>query len=310
MGDGSPARVALTGATGFIGRQLQASLLDHGHAVRVLVRPASRNRGHILPACEVHEVPLTEPRAIAGALEGVDAAIYCAGSVRGARFADFEHANVIGARAMAQAVIAQSRDIPLLLISSLAASRPEVSHYARSKFEGERAVQSIARLEWSIIRPPAVYGPNDREMLPLLQAIRRGIAPIPGPAGQRLSLLHVEDLARAVLAWLAHHDRCGEQLFAIDDGREGGYDWDAIIAAVARGGALKLPIPRPLLAAVAGSNAALARWFGYAPMLTPGKVRELWQPEWLCDNAAFSAATRWRPRIALADGARQLFGGA
>ncbi|MET0254319.1 MAG: hypothetical protein ABW193_00915, partial [Luteibacter sp.] len=57
----------------------------------------------------------------------------------------------------------------------------------------------------------------------------------------------------------------------------------------------RLSIPAPILRVVAGVNQAAARVFGYAPMLTPGKVREITHADWVCDGRAFSEATGWQP---------------
>jgi nucleoside-diphosphate-sugar epimerase len=299
-------RVALTGATGFIGRHLALALQRAGIAVRALVRPESRNISKLPPGCETRVVRLAEDAGIAGALAGADAVVYCAGSVRGARYQDFEAANVQGVAHIAAALAASAPATPLLLMSSLAASRPHVSPYARSKFEGEQAVRG-ASISWSILRPPPVYGPEDREMRALFVSIHRGLAPVLGPPGQRLSLLHVEDLARACLAWLDNVEACRGQVYAIDDGRERGYDWQAIIEEVKPGTGIRIRVPRTLLAAIGRVNLLGASLFGYAPMLTPGKVTELWQDSWLCDNSAFSAATGWTPRIRLKEGTQRLF---
>ena len=195
---------------------------------------------------------------------------------------------------------------PFLLISSLAASRPGLSDYARSKWLGEEVLRSRASCPWTILRPPAVYGPGDREMLPILQMARRGLVLRPGPRKQRLSLVHVDDLARAVLAWLNAWQACDGKTLTLDDGRPDGYDWPAIARAARNGRSMTVGIPRFLLHAVAGMNRGLAGAFGYAPMLTPGKARELTQADWLCDNSEISRATGWSPEIDLERGIRLL----
>lgn len=302
--------VVLTGATGFIGRHLQARLLAQGLPVRALVRPRSRNLAQLHPACEALQVALDDNAALTRALADARAVIYAAGSVRGARPEHFHQANVAGVERTAQALAALAEPPPLLLLSSLAASRPELSDYAASKAAGERALARHPGLPWTILRPPAVYGPGDREMLPLLVWIRRGVMLVPGPAGQRLSLLHVEDLAAAALAWLQGWPNCRDGTYAIDDGHPGGYDWPAIAEAVAGRPLRPLRLPGAALHALAGANRWLALALGYAPMLTPGKARELTHPAWLgTDNPAFEAATGWRPAIGLAEGARRLFEG-
>lgn len=122
-----------------------------------------------------------------------------------------------------------------------------------------------------------------------------------------MSLLHVDDLVEAVLSWLSSPSACVGQTYAIDDGTPGGYSWRAIGEAVSRGRFRMLAVPRLWLQAAARVNLLISGLFGYAPMLSPGKVRELVQPEWLCDNTAFARATGWQPRLNLRRGAQTLF---
>jgi len=300
------ARVLMTGATGFIGHHLQRFLLDRGHSVRALVRPASVDAAGLDPRCERHVGELTDVRLVAEAMCGVDAVVYGAGAVRGRDYADFAAANVEGIRTMVAAAGAATQAPHLLLLSSLAASRPQLSHYAGSKRAGEEALRASA-LDWTILRPPAVYGPGDVEMRPLLALVRRGLSLRPGPPEQRLSLLHVADLAAAVAACLSHRDACRGQCFSLDDGAPGGYDWHDIAVAVAGRRVRQVGVPGWLLGGAAQANLLGAGLFGYRPMLTPGKVRELRQVRWVCDNRALSEATGWTPDIDLVAGAAALF---
>lgn len=302
-----PRRVLLTGATGFIGRRLHRLLLDHGIAVRAVLRPGSPGTAHLDARCEVVVADLNDGGALAEAVADVDAVVYGAGAVRGREPADFHAANVAGVEAAAVALRRHRPTASLLLLSSLAASRPELSPYAASKRAGERALAAAGLDEWCILRPPAVYGPGDAELRGLFDLARRGLALRPGPAGQRLSLLHVDDLCRAVLAALTHADACRGRTFEIDDGRPDGYDWDAIGRAVAGRRVRQLGVPAWLLGGLARANLAASAITGRAPMLTPGKVRELREPRWLCDNRPFTLATGWAPQIDLASGVARLF---
>lgn len=300
--------VLLTGATGFVGRQLQQRLLADGYRVRAVLRPSAKGAQGLLTGCERVVAELSDQAALTRGLEGADAVIYCAGSVRGSRAEDFRPANVDGVRTLALAMSQIASTAPLLLVSSLAASRPQISDYALTKFEGENVMREFPQLAWSILRPPALYGPGDKEMRPILQWLRRGFAAVPGPAAQRLAVLHVEDFAAAVVAWLRSGERCRHGTYALDDGTPGGYDWAALGRAVAGREVRLLAVPERLLSGVARLNRMLSLAFGYRPMLTPGKVRELRQLDWVGDNREFHLATGWQPAIGLAEGAQRLFG--
>jgi len=301
------AAVFITGATGFIGQHLATRLLAAGHRVHAQIRP-DRQRDERLPsACQQIPVDLTDTGKLTDVANEVDAVIYCAGSVRGRRAADFAKANIDGVSAMAWALENSVNTPPMLLLSSLAASQPQLSDYAHSKSAGEKVLLGRSSLPWTIFRPPAVYGQGDKEMLPLLKLVQRGYVIHPGPREQRLSLLHVEDLAAAVEAWLRAPRNCLRETYTIDDGTPGGYDWEDIARAVSQRRAHMIQVPRFILDACAVVNRFLSSIFRYSPMLTPGKVRELVHPEWLCDNHAFSAATGWQPSLDLSEGVRRLF---
>ncbi len=273
-----------------------------------MIRPEKVTDKRIPAACEQFPVSIVDVDGLAAIAGGCDAVVYCAGSVRGASPNDFSSANINGVRAMLEALGRVPDAPPLLLLSSLAASRPQLSDYSFSKHAGEQLLLDRPSLAWSILRPPAVYGPGDREVLPLLKMARRGLLIHAGPHDQRLSLLHVDDLARAVLAWLASWQHCLHKIYAIDDGRPEGYDWPSIGEAVSTGKCRLLKIPRLLLDVTARSNLLVAGLLGYRPMLTPGKVRELVQAQWLGDNSDFTAATGWKPNLDLHAGVQQLFG--
>ena len=272
-----------------------------------MIRPQTVTDKRLPAGCEQIPVGLTDVEGLTDIMAACDAVIYCAGSVRGRGPDDFSNANIDGVRSMLEALEGTPAAPPLLLLSSLVATRPQLSDYAFSKHAGEQLLLDSPSLAWSILRPPAVYGPGDKEMLPVLKMARRGLLAHAGPADQHLSLLHVDDLARAALAWLASWQQCQHQTYAIDDGRPGGYDWPAIGEAVSDGKYHSIKIPRLILDIAARSNLVAAKLLNYQPMLTPGKVRELTQTDWLGDNSGFSAATGWKPQLDLPTGAQKLF---
>ena len=306
-----PRTIAVTGATGFIGGMLIKHLLNAGYRVRALTRPRSAHKLPVLPGLEAVSGSFRDNESLRQLLQDSAAVVHCAGAVRGVTASDFNSVNVDAVKQLVRVALAQSPRPRFLSLSSLAARAPQLSHYAASKRQGEHALASMADdMEWVALRPPAVYGPGDREMLPLFQWMGRGIAPVLGEADSRVSLLYVEDLCAAVLGWLdAGHCRSG--IYELNDTRAGGYSWDEIIANVSALLArriIKLPVPAMLLGSIAAMNAATARLIGYAPMLTPGKVRELRHPDWVADNTALTAAIGWQPEFSLQQGLQRTMG--
>jgi nucleoside-diphosphate-sugar epimerase len=299
--------IALTGATGFIGRTLALRLISSGWQIRGLVRPSSQGSSKVEVAIQWIQGDLGDPDSLRHLVSGVDAILHCAGAVRGASQEHFNSVNVDGVARLVQVAREQHQLPRFLLMSSLAAREPHLSLYAASKRQGEEALAAGAGdMAWTAFRPPAVYGPGDKELLPLFRWTGRGIAPILGRADARFSLLYVEDLAEAVVKWLDF--RRGErQCFELHDGRPGGYSWGEVIETVARfygKTPFYLRVPESVLLFLARLNLTTALLLGYAPMLTPGKVRELRHHNWVCDNDALSREIGWFPRTSLEEGLR------
>ena len=303
--------VALTGATGFIGRALLKHLVDQGFQVKALRRtcshPPQPNPRELI---EWQTGDLEDVDSLRELVTDVDAVVHCAGAVRGATLDEFKRINTDGVTRLLQ-VATEQKVSRFLLMSSLAAREPSLSAYALSKKLGEDVLrQNGDGISWSILRPPAVYGPGDREMQPLLKLIKRGIIPIVGEKEGRFSLLYVDDLAEAVSSLLRSDSVPQGQCFELHDGHPDGYTWQEIATMTTHLNGKEphcLSIPRILMQTVSLANVSLARLVGYQPMLTPGKVRELFHPNWACDNTEITDATDWQPQVLFQEGMNRLF---
>jgi len=304
--------VALTGATGFIGTALIDVLIAAGWSVRALYRPKKGRVQPKLPHLEWLQGELDHDPALDILVDKADAVIHCAGAVRGATQADFDRVNENGALSVAKATMRIAPQAKFLLLSSLAAREPSLSFYSGSKWRGEQAIKSVSNgLQWTIIRPPAVYGPGDRELLPLFRSIAKGLAPLPAAGKQRFSMIYVDDLSTAIVKWLSCEVDC-KQTFELDDGRIGGYNWDTVLdisEQTLRNGAhvRRILIPITVLKIFFFIYMYAARLLNYAPMLTPGKIRELTHPNWLSEGQEFSRITGWQPRFQLDKGLDSIF---
>jgi nucleoside-diphosphate-sugar epimerase len=296
--------IALTGASGFVGAAIARRLAADGWQLRLLVRAGSEARVPALPGTKIVTGALTDRAALVELLAGAQALVHCAGAVRGAAYGDFEDVNVHGTQALLDAATPTLR---VLHISSLAARHPQLSHYAASKRAGElRVITALPADRRLVLRPPAVYGPGDRELRPLLDAMLRGFAIVPGSRAARFSLLHVDDLARLVACLLTDEAGWGA-IHEPDDGHPGAYTWTDLLATVAglRGRPIRwVCLPGPLLSALGAGNELLSGLLGRAPMLSRGKARELRWPDWMAAGNASLAATAWQPETDLAAGLR------
>jgi len=266
------------------------------------------------PALETVTGDVTDEDALKRLMTDCKAIVHVAGLVRGRSEADFLPVNAEGASRVARLARTMRISPRLILMSSLAAREPGLSAYAASKRKGEEQLAAECEgsdLSWAVMRPTAIYGPGDRELLPLFSLMARGITPVFGLPDGRVSLLHVSDLAHATIA-LINSDARG--VYELHDGRENGYSLDDIATIVesvtARGRGVRIRIPEHLLRGVASANLVASRLFGYQPMLTPGKVNELRHSDWVCDNTKLNRATGWQPMYSLNDGLQSLLNGA
>jgi len=300
-----PEVIALTGATGFVGAELVKQLVGTGHKIQALVRPSSTWKRPVDLDVNWIEGDLADLGSLHRLVDGVTAVVHCAGAVRGATREQFNRVNADGLGRLVHAAVVQQPAPRFLLISSLAAREPQLSHYAASKRMGEKVLaEKSDRLPWTIYRPCAIYGPGDRELLPIFKWMAKGIAPVLGSGNARFSLLYVNDLAKAIVRWL-NCSSCISNTFELHDGQPGGYSWCDVVNTFKHLRAkfvISVKVPMVIVRLVAALNLPLSRALGYAPMLTPGKVRELSHSEWVCDNAALSSATNWTPRILLPEG--------
>jgi nucleoside-diphosphate-sugar epimerase len=284
--------LAITGGTGFVGTRLIALATEGGHRVRALTRREQAEREHI----EWVPGDLQDTDALAKLAEGADAVIHVAGVVNAPDRAGFARGNIEGTANMLAA--AGGAGVKRFVhVSSLAAREPELSAYGWSKAEGDRLVEASG-LDWTIVCPPAIYGPGDLEMLELFKLARRGLALT--PPGGRVSVIEVGDLGRLLLA-LAVSDSCPMRLDC-DDGVEGGWshtDFARAIGTAVGKRVAAVGLPRPLMMAGAHLD-RLVR--GKGAKLTPDRVAYFCHEDWVIDGARRPPANLWVPLVPTPDG--------
>ena len=203
--------VAVTGATGFIGRHLTADLVRRGVEVRAIVRPRSTSAE---PAgATIVRAPL-QADALGPGFDGVDAVVHLAGVVSAVDAATYTSVNADGTRAVA--VAANAAGAHLVHVSSLAAAGPApasmpraedapsepITPYGRSKLDSERALRAMPSLSWTVLRPGVVYGPGDRAVLPLFKLAASPVVPVVGRPGAAYTFVYIPDVVRAIEAAL------------------------------------------------------------------------------------------------------------
>ena len=282
--------------------------MANGCKLQALTRTTSdRSR---LSGFNIHwvEGALEDVDSLRRLVRGADAVVHCAGAVRGATQAHFDRLNVDGVARLVRAAVEQHPLPRFLFISSLAAREPGLSHYAGSKRRAETVLADQAgKMPWVVLRPPAVYGPGDKETLPLWRWMARGFAFVLGSGKTRFSMIYVDDLAAAIQDCVLN-EHLPKGVFELHDGHPEGYSWQDVIDTVAHLKARsvrRIHMPVTVLRLLARLNLAVSLLFGYAPMLTPGKIREFRHPDWVCDNTAFTRETGWTPHVSLEKGLKR-----
>lgn len=286
--------VALTGATGFVGQAVLLAAARVNLDVCALTRRKQRLRGGV----DWVNGDLADTDALKRLMAGASAVIHIAGVVNAPDAAGFDAGNLQGTLRVIEAAHAMGVS-RIVHVSSLAAREPDLSMYGASKLRGEKLVRASG-LDWTVVRPPAVYGPRDTELLEMFRLARRGIVPLP-PDG-RLSIIHVADLAELLLALLPSGEEVTHQTFEPDDGEPGG--WTHVQLAQAIGAALGRRIrPLPLSPRVVGWAARADRLLrGKKAKLTPDRARYICHPDWTVGEGLMPPPALWRPRIDTREG--------
>ena len=307
----------VTGGTGFVGRHLVEALLRRGDTVTVLARSPKKARDLEERGVLVARGDLGDRPALRAAAAGQDVIFHLAGLVAARSDAEFLEVNRDGTGTLVAAALETGRP-RLIYVSSLSASGPAargtrlrgdevpgpLTGYGRSKLAGEAAVTESG-LPWTILRPPAVYGPYDTELLTVFRAARLGVVPIFGDGSQELSLIYVPDLAEALIAAARSPATLGRRFCVSHPEIVTSRNFvHAVATAVGRSVSV-VPVPRLLAAGILRVTSAAAWLAGRPTLLNPDKAREFFAEAWTCDPAPFEASTGWRAACDLATGARE-----
>ena len=311
-------RVFVTGATGFVGGHLVETLAAKGDEVVALAR---RSETHDeLRRLGARPVPgsLEDASALRAALAGCDVVYHLAGLTAAKDETEFLAVNEGGTRRLLEAAARAAPAARVVYVSSQAALGPStpgtrkdedaecrpVTAYGRSKLAGERVVRASAA-PWVIVRPPAVYGPRDREFLRLFRIVRRGIAPVFGTGDQELSLVYVAELADAIaragtvagIEGRVYHAAHGEIVLSRDVARAAG-------AALGRSPVV-LPVPAALARPIVGLIGRAAAATGRRSVVNSDKMAEFLAPSWLLAVDRAARELGWTATVGVAEGMRR-----
>jgi nucleoside-diphosphate-sugar epimerase len=313
-------RVLVTGGSGFLGSWVCELLSARGDDVRALVRRTS-NTKHLktLARVELAEGSVEDARSVEDAARGVDAVIHCAGLVKARGEHELARVNVEGSRNVVRAATKHGAK-RFVHVSSLEASGPSsdgrpVAHdqerpctaYGRSKLASEKAVlEAKGDVHVVVLRPGAIYGPRDVEILEAFKSVKRGLMPTVAGGHALGCFVWGPDCAAACLRALEADVPSGSTYF-VDDGGPAVTQrefLEMVEDALGRRALVRMSLPKGLLRTVALGVEAYGKASGKAVMLTREKADMLLQ-HFVCDSSQTRDELGWKPEVPLRDGVRR-----
>lgn len=305
----------ITGATGFIGKNL-TPLLARAAPVRILVRRTS-NISHFagLPNIELTYGDVACDTGLEQALENIDVVIHSAARTIGTNYLEYHATNVQGTENLVRAMKKQGVQ-RIVFLSSHAASGPctdvhpvcesslanPVSFYGRSKRHAEQIIMRSG-LSYIVLRPVAVYGPHDYDVLRYIRLINSGFCPVVGFKEKYVNFIYVMDLAQLILQ-LIRENKFSNKIYFVNDGTEYTYKEVVLLLAQLLNKSVRtIRIP-----------CNLALFYGllndiFLPesrrLVWRDKIRELAQQYWLCSNAACCETFHFKPQYGLKEGMQE-----
>ena len=294
-------KILITGATGFIGSHVLQEVISRGLEPLVLARASSQRATIDRLGVPIRTADIRDPTQCRAAVRDTEVILHLAGLVRARSKKELHEVNGTGVRHLAEAVAEENPSLKrFLLLSSMAAAGPgtpekprraidpcePVTDYGRSKLAGEVALkEALGGIPWTIVRPPAVYGPRDRDVFEMFKMASKGLVPIAGFGKKWLSMVYGPDLAAAVLD-LALHPEAEEGTFFVAEERP--YTWQDLsrhMAAAFDRRARVIPIPHAGVAVVAALSSLWGVMRRKAPLVGLSKMPEVVARGWVCDES-------------------------
>lgn len=311
-------KALVTGATGFIGSHLVDLLLETKYSVRCLVRTTSDLKWLAALPVELVYGDLFSDDALREAVSGVDIVYHSAGLTKAKTKEEYYRGNATGTRNILEAVIQHNRTLKRFVhISSQAAVGPSPSKvpidestpahplttYGKSKWKAEEeCLARLDRLPITIVRPPAVYGPRDRDIFEFFNTMNKGLQPMVGMNEKYVSLIHVRDLVRGFVMAGESAAAAGKTYFISSKDVYGWKEIGEVTRTVLNRKAIRFRIPEFGVFAIAGVAEFLALFSAKPALINFEKARDMVQDYWTCDPSNARKDFGFVQEISLAEG--------
>lgn len=319
-------KILITGASGFIGSTIVAKALEHGYETWAGVRFSSSremlqdNRIHFIDLNYADKSILMEQLQTLTKENGkFDAIVHVAGITKAIRKSDFDKINFHYTRNFVEAIV-EADIVPksFVFMSTLSAIGvgDEVNYmplewnktpnpntaYGKSKLLAENFLKSIPNFPYVILRPTGVYGPNDKDYLILIKAVKKGINVGAGFKKQLLSFIFVSDLVDVVFSCI-EKDIVQKEYYVSDGCGYTDDEFNKIVQqALQKKRVLRLKIPLSIVKVAAYVSEKVGELMGKPLTFNTDKYTIMKQRNWLCDVSPLQRDIEFKPNYYLKEG--------
>ncbi len=313
-------RVFITGATGFIGSHLAEALYAKGYQLRCLVRKTSSLEWIKHLPIEYVYGSLFDIPVLRKGVEDVDYVYHLAGLTKASSKEEYFQGNHIATKNLLDAVVTSGVSLKRFVhISTQAAVGPSangtpideetpfhpITTYGVSKMEAEKECLKLAgKIPVTITRPPAVYGPRDKDIFAFFKAMNSRFQPMIGFNDKHVSLIHVKDLVDGILLAGEHPVAVGKTYFISSERYYSWKDVGEVTSRVIGKGALRLRIPESAVYTIAAFAELFSLITRKAVLLNFEKARDIVQDAWTCSIAKAQRELGFSEKLSLEEGIR------
>jgi nucleoside-diphosphate-sugar epimerase len=317
-------KALVTGASGFIGSHLVEQLLARGYAVRCLLRNTSSTEWLKDLSVEYVYGDLFTQQPLAEAVRGMDIVFHNAGVTKAKTREEYFRANAGGTLNLLNAVASENPGVKrFVLVSSQTAVGPSptaepitesasphpITTYGKSKLQAEQEVLDMAsRFPVTIVRPPAVYGPRDKDVLEFFRTMSKGLQPVVGFGEKYVSLIHAKDLARGIVLAAESPAAVGQTYFLTSKEVYGWKFVGDVTRKILGRMALRLTVPEAGVYVIATFAEVFAKFSPKPALINFEKAKDMVQDYWTCSGAKAKADFGFEQEISLEDGVRETIG--